>query len=352
MRYLSFLFILFTCFSCSKDELFGDQVRHDLWLLHSGADIPIVVEGNTNSEVFVILLHGGPGGSAQDFNAGSKPFTDVLEKDYAMVYYDQRNSGLARGVWDEDKLTIEQHVEDLNEVIELILARYGLDVKIMLAGHSWGGYLGTAYLLSKSRADKVKTFINIDGLTHRNLRNRHSLAKIAEIGEAQIADGTNVEKWTNLLEEVQTERDKNITQYDRESENPVFRLNRLAVPIMDEDKLVQYNFSSETASVFRDNYDPFLIITNDRKGTLLEQMYDFDRTIDETLSEVTLPILSLYGKYDTNTSVQQGIYLHSKIGTDASDQELVILNNSGHSSMNNEPILLAEEMKSWIEKYR
>ena len=352
MRYLSFLFILFTCFSCSKDELFGDQVRHDLWLLHNGADIPIVVEGNTNSEVFVILLHGGPGGSSQDFNAGSKPFTDVLEKDYAMVYYDQRNAGLARGVWDEDKLTIGQHVEDLDKVIELILSRYGLDVKILLAGHSWGGYLGTAYVLGKSRADKLKAFINIDGLTHRNLRNLHSLDKISEIGEAQIADGKNVEKWTNLLQEVQTERNKNITQYDLESEDPVFRLNRLAVPIMDEDNLIEYNSSSERSSVFRDNYDPFLILANDRKGTLIEQMYDFDATIDAALSEVTVPILSLYGKYDTNTPVQQGIYLHSKIGTDEADQKLIILNNSGHSSPNNEPILLAEEMKNWIELYR
>ncbi len=121
---------------------------------------------------------------------------------------------------------------------------------------------------------------------------------------------------------------------------------------MDQDKLVRYNSSSEIGSIYRDNYDPFLILINDRNGTLPEQMYAFDQVIDMTLAQITLPVLSIYGKYDTNTPIQQGTYLHSKISTDQADQKLMMLNFSGHSSMNKEPLLLAEEIKAWVEAYR
>ena len=75
MKYLiSLSFLLLLASSCSKEDLFSEQSRADLWLFHEGAKLPIVVEGNTQSQVFVILLHGGPGGTAQSFNAESKAF--------------------------------------------------------------------------------------------------------------------------------------------------------------------------------------------------------------------------------------------------------------------------------------
>ena len=97
-----------------------------------------------------------------------------------MVYWDQRNSGMARGTWDEDKITIPQHIEDLDQVIELLKFKFGADIDIFLAGHSWGAYLGQAYLLDNTRQSKINAWINIDGLCHRN-RNMQDALQLSKV---------------------------------------------------------------------------------------------------------------------------------------------------------------------------
>ncbi len=349
------LLLLLLISGCSKEELFSEQSRHDLWLIHEDAKLPIVVEGNTLSKVFVILLHGGPGGSAQEFNASGKPFTDELEEDYAMVYYDQRNAGLSIGEWEEEKLTIEQHVEDLEKVIDLLRHHYSDDIQIFLTGHSWGGYLGSAFLLDTERQLKVKAWINIDGQIHRNRNILDILERIESIGAEQISNSVNATAWEAILDEVDLEKAKSITQYDVDAENNVFALIRAAERQIDRDGVLEYRASSVTPSIYSDNYDPFRIVitnTGDRDISLRRQMYSFDAVMDTDLGNINLPSLSIYGYFDVNTPLHQGEYFIDKIGTLENDKALVILDKSGHSSMLNEPVALANEMKIWIEKYR
>ena len=356
MRYFSILLILSLLFSnCAEEELFGEASRNDLWLIHEGAKLPIVVEGNTASKIFVILLHGGPGSSAQIFNAEAQTFTDALEQDYAMVYYDQRNAGLALGEWNEEKLTIEQHVEDLEKVMDLLLFNYGEEIQIFLAGHSWGGYLGTAFLLDEERQAKVKAWININGQINRNRNMADAMSRIDSIGQEQINENINANAWENLLAEVQVEKNKSINQYDVDSEDNVFRLIALATLQINRDNVIDFDSNSPFSSIFTDNYDPFRIrITNseERDRTLKIQMYEFDLFIDSNLENIMLPSLSIYGYYDVTTPFDQGEYFIEKIGTQEEDKTIVLLNQSGHSSMINEPLDLASEMKIWIEKYR
>ncbi len=351
MKKLIYILISFLLLSCSNSDLFEDEARHDLWLVHEGAELPIVVEGNTNSKVFLILLHGGPGGSSQEFNAGSKPFSDLIEEDFAAVYYDQRNAGLARGEWDPEKLTIEQHIEDLDLVIDLLYHKFGTDIKIFLAGHSWGGYLGTAYLLNEERQSKVKAFINIDGAIHRDKRNRHCLEYMIEIAEEQIADDTNVENWTNLKNDAEEELSRNVMYDEKKESIPNALISRSQVYI-EQDGLVTFNSNSPLSSAYRDNYDPLLILINDRKGTLIEQMYLYDLIIESNLERITLPVLSVYGKYDVVTAFEQGEYLLDGISTPSQDKRMILLEKSGHSSMKNEPVDLAMEIIEWIETYQ
>lgn len=357
MRYLlSLLLFLVALSSCRKEELFSDQSRHDLWLLHKGAKFPIVVEGNTRSKVFVILLHGGPGGSAQKINARFQTFTNVLEEDYAMVYYDQRNAGLAIGEWEESKLTIEQLVEDLEQVIALLQFRFGNDIQLFLAGHSWGGYLGTSFLLESEQASVLKAWININGLTHRNLNQYHVLDRIQSIGEEQIASQINSTAWENILDLVQKERDKSIVQYDVETEGLVFDLIRLAENQISRDgALFKNQANAAFSSIFSDNYDPFRLLINgneNRESGLRIQSYNFDEIIDANLESITIPSLNIYGYYDVRTPIQQAEYFMDNISTIEEDKSLVILDRSGHTSFGNEPLQVAEAMKKWIEKYR
>ncbi len=353
MRYLAiYIILMIFAVSCMSDSLFSDQARQDYRLIIEGAEIPIVIEGNTNSKIFFILLHGGPGGTAQEFNAGSKPFTDVLESQIAMVYYDQRNAGMARGEWNEENLTIERHIQDLDIIIDFITTTYGEDIAVFLGGHSWGGYLGTSYILNKNRQSKIKSWININGNTNRNLRNFHNMEQMQLVAEEQINENINITRWQDLLNLIDNELDKNISTYDAETEKAVNSIIANANNLIDQDGLTTFNTSSSTYSIYTDIYDPFLILVNDRKGSLIEQMYAYDTIIDDSLSNVNLPVLSIYGKYDFITAAPQGTYLIDNIATPENDKKQLILQTSGHSSMLNQPKILADELLEWISFYK
>ena len=84
----------------------------------------------------VIVLHGGPG---NDY----KYLLDLkaLAKNYYVVFYDQRGTGLSPRV-PAEQLTKENMIEDLHSIVE----HYGNGNKVNIIGHSWGGMLGSAYL--------------------------------------------------------------------------------------------------------------------------------------------------------------------------------------------------------------
>lgn len=341
--------------SCSKEELFQDTSKHTFWLSHKGADLPIVVEGNTNSKVFVILLHGGPGDTAQGFNAFTQPFTDLLEEKYAMVYYDQRNAGLSRGNWDESLFTIEQHIEDLEKVIEFMHFQFGEDIQIFLSGQSWGGYLGTAFLITDDNENKVEAWINIDGGINRNGFITDRLIRIPEIANEQIVQNNFVEEWTAILQEIEAEKLLGVNQYDVDTESNLAKIMLRGERLIGKSGIFNRNVTSTLKGTYSTNYHPFIVIGNGNRSInpLIKQMYEqYDGLIDANLSKLTLPVLSIYGKYDIRTPKQQGEYLNGKISTPSEDKKMIIMENAGHTPMRSEPVLVATEMINWIEKYR
>lgn len=110
--------------------------------------MPVSVRGNKSSGIFIVFLHGGPGGTA--LQKIGLPAFDALEESYATVFWDQRGSGSSQGNSSDKLLTLGQFVEDLDKLIDLISYKYD-HPKIFLMGHSWGGCLGTAYLLDPVR---------------------------------------------------------------------------------------------------------------------------------------------------------------------------------------------------------
>ena len=77
------------------------------WVERNNARMPVWVRGNIDSGIFVVFNHGGPGscGTAEsifEVNPANGKFDhasplQVLENDYAVVYWDQRHSGMSTG---------------------------------------------------------------------------------------------------------------------------------------------------------------------------------------------------------------------------------------------------------------
>ena len=133
MRYLHYLIVLFFFLSCAKDDAF--QSGDFFFLVNKGADMPVSVQGNKASGVFILFLHGGPGGTA--LQKMDLPAFNDLESSYATVFWDQRASGSSQGNSQNNLLTLPQFVEDLDKLVDLISGKYN-NPKIFLMGHSFG----------------------------------------------------------------------------------------------------------------------------------------------------------------------------------------------------------------------
>lgn len=95
---------------------------------HSGLT-PITVRRYGGGGPCVVLLHGGPGAAGE-----MAPVAQVLKDRFAVIEPLQRKSG-------EIPLTVERHVLDLKDTLELSLK----DGPVRILGFSWGAMLGLTY---------------------------------------------------------------------------------------------------------------------------------------------------------------------------------------------------------------
>jgi proline iminopeptidase len=84
----------------------------------------------------IVVVHGGPGGDSKYLY----PIQD-LSKNYHVIFYDQRGTGLSPRV-DKEALTLESSLDDLHKIV----SHYGGDGQVRLIGHSWGAMLVVGYL--------------------------------------------------------------------------------------------------------------------------------------------------------------------------------------------------------------
>lgn len=95
----------------------------------------------------IVVLHGGPGMN-HDYLI---PSMWELAKEHQVIFYDQRSSGKSTGVENPELINLETFVKDLESL------RKSLNFeKIIVLGHSWGGFLGMNYALAyPDRVEKL-----------------------------------------------------------------------------------------------------------------------------------------------------------------------------------------------------
>jgi pimeloyl-ACP methyl ester carboxylesterase len=112
------------------DTIIGG-VKQRLWFRGINVDNPAV-----------ILLHGGPGASEAPL---FRRFNSRLEHEFLMIYWEQRGTGRSyRSSIPPESMTFEQFVRDLDDVVELVRARFNKE-RVVLLGHSWGSAIGLLY---------------------------------------------------------------------------------------------------------------------------------------------------------------------------------------------------------------
>jgi pimeloyl-ACP methyl ester carboxylesterase len=329
--------------ACEKEEY--PFTSDFFYVKNEGAEMPVWIRGNTDSNTFILWLHGGPGGSSLN-TVGREPyFRNVLEPKYGVVYYDQRASGNAQGNIEESSLTISQFVEDLDKVVEVIRSKHP-QAKIFLAGHSWGAILGTTYLLQPENQQKITAWIEIDGL--HNLQDVWQFRRrfVIDRAKAFIEQGESQSKWKPILDWCQA---------NAAIETPEQRgqLYRYMIEAGGRNTYRKENgYSEAQLGGIYDEPNHRNTIHKNRKNTetaFNEEINNINLT--SQLPRLTLPSLILWGKLDGVLPTELADSAYEALGTPEGRKHKFIFDKSGHYPMIDQPDLFVQELAQFVDQY-
>lgn len=180
--------------------------------LHAADEAPLylLTRGKHCGAPVMLWLHGGPGGAERPL---FRLYNSALEASFVVAYWDQRGAGRS---YDPDadlaRLTIAQHLADLDRVVDHLRKRLGKH-KLILVGLSWGSALGLLY--AKRYPEKVAAFVGVaqfvSGADSQRVQyefvkteasrrsDRKALTKLAEIGEPPYSSSNEL-RLQNLVD--------------------------------------------------------------------------------------------------------------------------------------------------------
>jgi len=336
---VAFLAILLFLGSCG-DQLLNDEFKGGDWfyLENDGAVMPVWVRGNTSSNVFVVFLHGGPGYTSMDVPV-STAFKE-LHTEYAFVYFDQRGSGSAQGNARPESFTVEQFVEDLQKLVYLIRHKYN-NPTLFLMGHSWGGTLGTAYLLEADNQRYISGWVEIDGGHNSVDGTIHSWEWAVDRANEKIASGVDATYWQNEIKWYANTAP--LHKFPNPLERHVKNIQRL--------NGYYYNSSNESELIlFASPLSPFSLLINN--NNVLGNVNFETLNLSPEMHKIKTPSLVLWGRHDGILPVIMAYDAFDNLGTDNADKYLHIFEYSAHNPMFEEPEDFVVKVKEFIEKYK
>lgn len=329
--------------SCADNDVNLLELDETIFVRHKNADMPAYIHGNGSEKVFLIILHGGPGGDGLQYRFNT--MKSELERTYAVVYFDQRGSGNSQGNYAASDVDIDLMAEDVLALAKVIKARYGEDSRLFLMGHSWGGLLGTATLL-KDQQDFFG-WIYMDGVHDPKGAYDQYKVVLKKAADEQIALGNSVDYWQGVNDLVKdVGADFSLSDY--------YRLNNRA--ILAESTLVEDKIINAIQADFGEQF-----LLNDASKlawnmTKISEIMDVQNDIwgklsfTNRLQEITIPSLVLWGKHDLTTPLENAHEAFDLYG--AADKEIFIFEKSGHNPIATEPNLFAEKVIGFINRHK
>lgn len=174
--------IILLIFGFSFLQLAQAQDSSFHFMTSDSVQLYVRVAGSGNPCVFV---HGGPGSNSNYFEAS--PSAPLLEKQFSMVYYDQRGSGRSGSPRSKD-FSLPRMLKDLEEIRQYLGYK-----KWAVMGHSFGGIIVTQYAkdypVSISKLLLINCTLNVNASLSGQIE--YGLKKIRPADEKPYRD-TNV----------------------------------------------------------------------------------------------------------------------------------------------------------------
>jgi pimeloyl-ACP methyl ester carboxylesterase len=316
-----------------------------------GTEIPVWVRGNISSKKIIIYINGGPGSTSIDVaKADMFNWSEGLEENFAMVYYDQRGCGNAQGNIDENTLTISQFVKDLDAIIGVLNDKYQ-NPSIYLMGASFGAFIGINYLLTNNFEDKISGWISVDGAYNfdYDLSWQYRRTFLINITNEEISKGNRIDHWTEALEWTNDNQTINTRELKNKWRNFVGRPGEIIIP----EELPKLSFGQYLGIGFASSYNPFPAYLSSNLEIVNDQLNEDAEGINliTAVSSVTLPTLLIWGRYDDLIVPEEGLVVFNNFGTSVDDKYYKILPNSSHEPYISDPENFKSEIIEFVNKY-
>ncbi len=346
-KYLFLLFFAVSFFACQKKDL--SNLKDVLHVRRNNADMPAYIYGNGADKTFLVILHGGPGGSGLEYRIGE--YKDRLEERYAVVYWDQRGQGMAQGHYSQDDITIAEIVEDVEALALTLRHKYGQDINLFLLGHSWGGTLGSAVLTTENYQDYFQGWIEVDGAHDFPEVYTQAVKTYQRIGAEQIALQNDVAFWQEILKRV-----AEVDTLNRNLED--FSYMNITARSAEENLANRGAINSGDPAAAGNSFINMTFINSpslsNASGLTTNQILFRNELLDYSatplLNRITIPSLILWGANDIVVPVELAQQAFDSIGSP--EKELIIYPASGHSPMVTDAGAFASDVIQFIEKHK
>lgn len=329
------LSIIFT--ACSKeDPLIIDDT---FFLRHKGSDMPVYVNGNRESKTFVVVMHGA-GSFGLSFRNGA--FTEILEKKFAFVYWDQRGQGTSQGHYSSPENIIDLMASDIVALVNVLKEKYSEDINLFLMGHSFGGMLSLEALLNQGLQDDIRGFISISGAHDFELTKLTRHQVMLEVANEQINTGNSVVEWAVIIKELEELDPASDVDY-----NAILSLAVRSMRLIEDDGVVSAEKPSGLAvNTFLQN-NPLTWQISHLFNQPVNYAIENNYSLSALLPQLNIPSSWLYGKYDFSVPFHVGSDGYSKAGS--LQKEFIIFEESMHHLHYTESGYFAEKVLKFID---
>ncbi len=320
--------------ACQKEKITTSGIADDFFFLRSnGQDMPIHVCGNVSSKKMIFVIHGGPGGNSLVYR--DRYTKNNVESQYAMIYWDQRYAGNTQGYGGSVDASV--FANDMKKIIRLVKNKYGIDQKVYLFAHSWGGFLAPYFLSQDDNQNLVQGWIQVDGAHNYVMNDSLTKQMLLQFGNNELAVNRNTEYWRGVVDWCNNNShlgDANSSQ-----------LNKYAQEAEAKFDAVQ---QSEEASPTPNTSSAIANWINDKATTASkvdQQAYQISNS--KNLFKIKIPTFLVWGKYDFVCPSGLINDIEVNIGNRPAVNK-IILEKSGHSPMANEPVEFWNQVINWV----
>jgi pimeloyl-ACP methyl ester carboxylesterase len=337
--------VVISASSCQKEVItFGSDVSETFYVENHGAAMRVLVEGNTASGTFILFVHGGPGAGSYIYDTDY--IREKIGKQYAMVWWDQRNSGGSQGGANGKDLTLARMTDDLRKVVMVIKYRYGQDCSLFIIGHSYGGLLTSSFMTQGDNQTMVKGWIYADGSHNYPLNDTLTRNMLIITGEEQISLNKHKPEWEEIVAYCRDhpgnfsyDESKQLEKYAEEAETYFDEVKKISIFTLVRENAVRYDWPLTSMFV---NY---------RYSSDAGFNRDLAKTaITISLASVDIPLVILYGKYDFVCPVGLGYDLYDRVSS--TDKQIVISEISGHNIMLQDQVLFCDEIVKFVQSHK